>query len=364
MLHILREYAQGQLARSTEAEVIAHRHASYYLARAEAAAPELHLAHQEQWLLQLEEEHDNLRLALEWFLTHDHVDEALRLVAALGWFWVKQDHHSEGFGWVMRALDQGRASPEVRAKAILFGGGRLAYFVAQMRNNMHELLAEALAWAKTAPDRYCEAWALGYLGLYHEIAEGEHEQAIARCLEALHLFQKERPIDHGTAWVLNALGVIYALRGLFAESITYLEKSLATSRQMENGWGIRLILMNLGLVAYQQGNYDHARQCFLELFPLWGHVQHHHDLANWLCGLGLVYAGSRQTHKAMVIFSGVDKLLTANALRLSYPINHFYEHTLGDLRQKNDPRLLDAWQEGQRLGTESLIEYARSGVAS
>jgi hypothetical protein len=65
----------------------------------------------------------------------------------------------------------------------------------------------------------------------------------------------------------------------------------------------------------------------------------------------------------MVLFSGVDKLLTTNALRLSYPINHFYEERLGNLRQAHDPLLLDAWQKGQALGTEELIEYARNGVS-
>jgi non-specific serine/threonine protein kinase len=367
MLHVLREYAQGQLALSPEADEILYRHATYFLARAESAAPELHLAQQEVWLLRLEEEHDNLRLALEWLLAHDYTDEALRMVAALGWFWVKQDHHSEGFGWVMRALEHDPppkkiASPELRAKAILFGGGRLAYFVEQMRNNTRELLVEALSWARATGERYCEAWALGYLGLYHEIAAGEPDQAITRCQEALAIFRQVQPVDHGAAWVLNALGVMHALGGNFAGGRACLEESLAISRQMENGWGIRLVLMNLGLIMYQQGDFDQARQRFIELHPLWGHVQHQHDLANWLCGMGLVCAGSGQSEAAMVIFGGVDKLLTSNALRLSYPINHFYEARLGELCQVADPLLDDAWQTGQTLSTEELIEYVRNGA--
>jgi tetratricopeptide (TPR) repeat protein len=284
-------------------------------------------------------------------------------VAALGWFWVKQDHHSEGFEWVIRVLDHNRsASPELRAKAILFGGARLAYFVEQIRENTLERLIEALTWARASGDRYCEAWALGYLGLHHEIAAGDHEQAIARCEEALAIFREVKPIDHGAAWVLNALGIMHALRGHFAEGRACLEESLAISRQMENGWGIRLVLMNLGLIAYQQGYYEQARQRFLELFPLWSHIQHRHDLANWLCGIGLVCAGSGQKHVAMVIFSGVDKLLSSHALRLSYPINHFYEARLAELRLAHESELEEAWQTGQTLSAEAMIEYVLLGA--
>jgi predicted ATPase/DNA-binding CsgD family transcriptional regulator len=361
MLHVLRQYAQGQLACSSEAPEIHRRHAHFFLTYAESAAPELHLARQEEWLQWLEVEHDNLRLALEWFLSRDDVAEALRLVAALGWFWVKQDHHSEGFAWVMRALDRGRtAPPELRAKAILFGGGRLAYFVEHMRKNTRELLVEALEWSRSAGDRYCEAWALAYLGLHHEIATGEYEQAIAYSQEALALFREERPVDYGTAWVLNALGVMYLLRARFAESITCLEESLAIFRRMENGWGIRLAAMNLGLVAYRQGYYEEANRRYYELLPLLSQAKHHHDLANGLCALGLISAGSGQLQQAATIFGGVERLLTANALKLSYPLNHFYEHSVTEIRQTDDPHLSAAWEMGQTLAIEELLHLAQS----
>lgn len=363
MLHILREYAQEQLARSSEAEAIAQRHATYFLTLAETAVPELHLARQEQWLVRLEEEHDNLRQALAWFLAHERNDEALRVVAALGWFWVKQDHHSEGFRWVARTLAQGRsAAPALRAKAILFAGGRLAHFVGEQRRNFREPLAEALAWARATQDRYCEAWALGYLALHHEITGDAHEQAIALFQAALQIFRQEQPADYGTAWVLNALGVVYTIQRLFPESIAYLEESLAIFRQRENSWGIRLALMNLGLVAYHQAHYEQARRRFLELLPLRSQVKHRHDLANWLCCLGLVCAGSGQTQQALVIFSGVDKLLRVNALTLSYPINHLYEQCLAELRTASDPQqFAAAWAEGQALGAEALVAYAQAG---
>ncbi|RIK41434.1 MAG: hypothetical protein DCC55_11995 [Chloroflexi bacterium] len=361
MLHILREYAREQLAHSTEAEEIPSRHATYFLTVAEMAAPELHRLQQEQWLLRLEEEHDNLRQALEWFLTHTRVAEALRLVAALGWFWVKQDHHSEGFRWVMRVLEQtGDASPELRAKAILFGAGRLANHVGQLAR-IQEFVAEALAWARAAGNRNCEAWALAYFALYHAVSTGEHDQAIPLFLEAHHLFLQHQPDDYGSAWVLNALGVLYGLHHQFAESVACLEESLAISQRIGNWWGIRMALMNLGLVAYQRADYPQARHYFLELLPLRGQVKHRHELAQWLCGLGLVNAGNGQAHEAVTILSGVNKILSVHALTLNYPLNQFYEASLAKLRASlASERYEAAWAQGQALSVEELVNYVQT----
>src|SRR5262249_28513205 len=63
LLETLREYGAEQLG-SEERTAVAHRHASYYLALAERAEPELVKEHQADWLDQLERELDNLRAAL------------------------------------------------------------------------------------------------------------------------------------------------------------------------------------------------------------------------------------------------------------------------------------------------------------
>jgi predicted ATPase/DNA-binding CsgD family transcriptional regulator len=364
MLHILREYAQEQLAHSVEATEILHRHATYFLTSAEVAAPELHLTQQEQWLVRLEAEHENLRQALEWFLTHHRVAEALRLVAALGWFWVKQDHHSEGFRWVMRVLEQADgASPELRAKAILFGAGRLAYHVGQLAG-IRVLLKEALEWARTAEAQDYTAWALGYLGLYHAVAASEHDRAFVLWQEAECLFRQEKPMDFGVAWVLNMMGVLYTLRGQFTESVVCFEEALSINRQIGNWWGIRLALMNLGLVAYQQGNYEQARQRFLELLPLRGQVKHRHELGNWLCGFGLVNSRSGLLEEAVIIFSGVTRLLDGYALTLGYPLNQFYEACIAQLRASLAPaHYAAAWAHGQTLGVEQLVDYVQATTA-
>jgi non-specific serine/threonine protein kinase len=79
------------------------------------------------WLDRLEEEHDNLRVALAWALAQRDGVSALRLAGTLARFWEVRGHLSEGRAWLGRALETEAPAPaEVRAPA-LFGAATLAY---------------------------------------------------------------------------------------------------------------------------------------------------------------------------------------------------------------------------------------------
>ena len=92
MLETIREYALEQLAASGQAETLRRQHAAYFLALAEAIVPQLIEPQEARWLARLEEEHDNLRAALQWFVDHDETEKAARLAAALRWFWDTHGH--------------------------------------------------------------------------------------------------------------------------------------------------------------------------------------------------------------------------------------------------------------------------------
>jgi predicted ATPase len=136
---VLRQYAAEQLdALDAERAAVQRRHAEYYLAFAESARDGLRGAAQAGWLARLEQEHDNLRVALQWAREQQAVELAFRLAAALWWFWYVRGHFSEGRAQLAAVLalappDAALATPSglkealVAAKAeVLNGAGGLA----------------------------------------------------------------------------------------------------------------------------------------------------------------------------------------------------------------------------------------------
>ncbi len=66
LLQLMREYGWEQLVAHGEVALLRSRHADYYRALAERAAPEMRGLHQRLWIARLAQEHPNLRAALEW----------------------------------------------------------------------------------------------------------------------------------------------------------------------------------------------------------------------------------------------------------------------------------------------------------
>ena len=71
MLETIREYALEMLDANGEERLIRHAHAVYYMTLAEESERELVGPQQAIWLERLEQEHDNLRAALDWSLQQD-----------------------------------------------------------------------------------------------------------------------------------------------------------------------------------------------------------------------------------------------------------------------------------------------------
>ena len=104
MLQTIREYARELLEGSGDLDETRRRHADHYLALGELAYAE-RFDRGLSWVLRLEEEHDNLRAALDDLRNRDPLRH-LQLAGALGWFWSTRSHFAEG----TRRLEEALAS--------------------------------------------------------------------------------------------------------------------------------------------------------------------------------------------------------------------------------------------------------------
>ncbi|HET8669363.1 MAG TPA: hypothetical protein VFM05_01695, partial [Candidatus Saccharimonadales bacterium] len=129
MLGMLREFGLEQLETSGVAETIRRCHAEFYLSLAEGAEASLERTEQIQWMDRMEQEHDNLRAALEWSKIADSSGElCLRLAGTLGYFWEVRGHFSEGRERLsaILAMDVAQGRTAARTK-LLARAAELAY---------------------------------------------------------------------------------------------------------------------------------------------------------------------------------------------------------------------------------------------
>jgi predicted ATPase/DNA-binding SARP family transcriptional activator len=87
MLETIRAYAAERLEEAGESDELRRAHAVHMTELAEQAEPFLRTGAQVAWLDRLNRERDNLHAALRWTAENGHPDLAIRLTAALGWYW-------------------------------------------------------------------------------------------------------------------------------------------------------------------------------------------------------------------------------------------------------------------------------------
>jgi predicted ATPase/DNA-binding CsgD family transcriptional regulator len=100
MLETIRQYA---IARLVDADALRSRHLDTYLALVEAAAPLLE-TDKDAWRATIAAEHENLRAALHFGLSHSDGTRGRRLAAGLAWYWHLTVHGYEGLDVLRRAL--------------------------------------------------------------------------------------------------------------------------------------------------------------------------------------------------------------------------------------------------------------------
>ncbi len=256
-LEPVRQYASEQLATSPDAHSIRRRHAAFYLALAERAAPALFGPHQREWFKRLEQDHDNLRIALRWSqpgtASEDRAQLHLRLAVALGRFWLACCHFSEGTRWLAGTLAI-PAPPELRARQLLWAG-LLARYQGDFPRSL-ALLDESRRLSEQAGDSATAAWACGPMGAMY-LDAGDLEQA-EELLQAAVAFSRTASEPRILGVALASLGEARRAQGEYAAAVVMYEQavaqaSLAGDPHLEAG-----VLGSLAQAIALQGDYPRA----------------------------------------------------------------------------------------------------------
>ncbi len=265
MLETVREDAAARLRAEGALDELRSRHADRFLELAQAAESELEGPDQASWLERLELELDNIRTSVEWYLTGGRVEDALRVVSALGHFWRMHGHVSEARQWLARALSQSAdISPDVLATA-LWWSARQAAAQDDVKAEI-PLLEEALRLFRMLERSRETSFVLGELG-WIALQLGDRERAEQLCEEALAVAR-----DTGDAAAisaqLNYLADVHSARGDHLRALAAHEEALALRRTLDNPMLVTNSTYNLGIAAWENEEIERARAAFDETHEL------------------------------------------------------------------------------------------------
>ena len=394
MLETIREFASNQLDKRADADEVRRVHAGYFLTAAERAEPLLQGRDQMKWLDRIENDHDNVRGALEWLLDNDP-PAALRLAAALWLFWYMHGHVTEGRRWLGIALEKAGPVPsDARANA-LDGAGYLAG--EQSDAGARALLEEALRCAREVGSPSTIAIVASHLSVHMDIEEGEQARALGEEAVALsraandgyalgvalnnlaqvwlyRLDDPERALElteeslavrreigdvSRTALTLSNLSSMVLERGDVERARALGEEGLSLARGIGDKRHICFSLLNIGLAALARGEAQDAEIVFRESLALaneLGRSQTSVEILDALAGsaaeAGDVARAARLTGAVAALVSDVSREVDLSSIAL---------HAVERARATADPSTWDAaWSEGEKMSLDDAIAYALS----
>jgi tetratricopeptide (TPR) repeat protein len=290
MLETIRQYAREKLLQTGGSETIQERHLVYFVKLVEQAEPRLYRSDQLFWMNKLEEELDNLRMALGWALG-TQAEASLR-IASLPWrFWNERGYLQEIGEWLRQLLERYAGTDKLRVNALTiyaFSFFRRGDFVQALKFG-----EQSRQVARTLGDKATEAFSLSFMGVF-TLTQGNMRDGTQMLEQALALYRElgdkigqantmswmalgSNDVERGISLVKESLNIYRELghltdvasslfqlarlsiwRGDFSSPVPWLEEALSISRQLGNQMSEQEALITQGNLAYRKGDYHEA----------------------------------------------------------------------------------------------------------
>jgi tetratricopeptide (TPR) repeat protein len=254
-------------------------HAKYFLDVAAAAEPRLRGADQLTALAELTAEHADLHAALRWSVAAAP-DVALRLLAALTWYWWLRGLRSEAKPFADAVL--AAVGPEPPA------GLEEEYVLCVIHASDTDVEIEPILRAREEPLEYPYLFLLWAFSPRTKAKEGERLGALVG----------GDPWSRAFARIGDGLGAQY--RGRIDEAETHFSASLQGFRELGDRWGEASALEKLAEFADWRGDHARFRELIDESVRLAGELGAAEDAAELLCRRadGVLRAGDAEAARA------------------------------------------------------------------
>ena len=398
LLETIRQYAQERLIQFGELQNMRLRHLEFFAKMVEEAEPNFKSGTQAVWYQRLDDEVDNLRVALNWLEGSENSEMRLRLGAGLWRYWKNRGQIREGREHLQRLLDsqpddQSRRTPAY-ARA-LNAAGALAYysgdfsFSEQARKDALEIfrvlddkvgianclnglgnvaISQAnyesarsyyeagLGIRKELGDRWGVARLLGNLGL---LANFQFDYARARelHLESIALF-RELQDEEGIASELIGIGEVARRQGDLATARDYYEQSKAIAEKLMDQWGLAYALEGIADVAFAQGDISTAASLYRECLILFQKVGDNIAFPDLFEAVASLMLAKDQPLKTALLFGAAVALRKKINSPLHPPDIADHNKAMSLLRERLDSSNLEAaWLEGYSMTLDQAVQY-------
>ena len=312
MLVTIRHYAKERLTRLDELSEVRNRHLAYFVNLAEHANAETQGPEQVEWMDRLETEMDNFRSTLDWCISRQNAESALRLLNALNWTWNWRGYFSEKEKWFnkIRELPNAREYPAQYASLLNNIGDLLRNIDVDMARPVLEESREI--WLKLEEDgERGLARVLSTLGTLALINEENIGKAKSYFDQSLKLHQKYED-EQETAWLIFRLGSVADAAGYHVEAEEKFMESLAKFKRLGNRLNAAYVLSGLGEMARHQGNYEQAEIFWGQNLELLRELRVPHAFAYPYLALASVSFHQGNYEKAKSLFKKSLKIFRGN----------------------------------------------------
>lgn len=249
-LETIRQYALEKLSEADEASAIRVKHLAYFVKLAEEAEPELYRSDQIFWMNKLDDELDNLRLALEWAIAAD-AKSGMHLLVSLALCWNARINPQECDAWLTRLLEQYHDADSLRARALAYHGLILTNLgkFDEARTSANQ----GLDLSRSISDKSVEAYSLYILGVSFW-QQGAFEQGVPIIKQSLALYEAVGDKLGQATTLMRLLGA--SAHHDYDVSKAYMVESIRLQRELGNLSGLAFSLYYLSIFLTLQGDFS------------------------------------------------------------------------------------------------------------
>ena len=355
MLQTIRDFATERLEESGEAHLMRDRHVKAFIALAQQAQPHLFGPRRKEWLDRLEEDHDNVRAALDWTVASGNARSAMELSAALWRFWQMRGHLHEGRRRMdgVLAMPNSGEFPKERLAALEAAGG-LAYWQADMAV-AQRFYDECVELTRIQGDDRALANALYNAAFPRVINRAAIAEARPMLEEALPLFRKIGD-QTGVARVLWGIGNALFFAKEYADAGPVLEEAVALNRKLDDQFGLGWSIHTLGLVALSLGDVQRARASWIEAIHLFAAAGDVPGMVLQLDNLSALARHDGDFLRAGRLWAAASAHQVSSGTGLGRLLRE--EEARSGREGLNDEEAARVWAEGQAMSLEQAVAYA------